>query len=896
MSVVPEHFQLHLTPTAAADAVVQTGSVRFTVLTDRMIRLEYHADGVVEDHASQAFWYRQQPVPPFQSRINGDQIDIETEYLHLSYQGGGAFSPENLSITLKASGNVWHPGDLPVENLLGTTRTLDDKNGYTPLSLGLMSRSGWSVIDNSATLVLNDEGWLQNRTTSGIDWYFFGYGHDYKTCLRDYCRVSGEVPLIPRWVLGNWWSRYWEYTEETYKQLIGDFHKYELPFSVCIIDMDWHVTQTGNTSSGWTGYSWNRKLFPDPEGLIRFMHQNGLKTSLNLHPAEGIHPHEDSYTAMAERLGLDPTTKAPIPFKITDPAFTNAYFEILHHPAEAMGVDFWWMDWQQGLSCDLPGLDPLWWINHLHFYDLGRTGVRRPLIFSRWGNEGHQRYPIGFSGDSYRTWDSLRFQPYMTATAANVSYGWWSHDIGGHTSGTGDPELFVRWVQFGVFSPVLRIHTTKGEYYDQRPWMFDDAEVLRVLREALQLRHALIPYLYTMAYRAHAESLPLSEPMYYEYSDEEAAYHCPQQYLFGTELIAAPFVDPADPSIDLSRQVVWLPKGDWYDLFSGEHYAGDSWQAIYGRLGDIPVFAKAGAIVPMGPKVGWGGVGVPDELHLHVFAGADNTFTLYEDDGESTAYREDHAVTTTMTQTWRGDALDFTIDAAQGDRDLIPAARAITLHLHGVSSSATPSVSIDGSSAKVESSYDAATETLIVSGIQLSNTAALKLSVTAAGDLLSHRDRKREKVLTMLRFFRLNAGIRNRIADGIDAVVADPTELAPDVLAMTDAQARALFEILCEAGVYAVTDTDKPVRAIIWNNHDDERITYRYRDVYLRFGFQRGAHHDGGVAPKFACFIPPKEVWRSGSYKENVHSPQWEAQIDYFNLLSVVEGKKEQTP
>ena len=593
MSAVPEHFQLHLTPTAASEAVVQTDHARFTILTDRMIRLEYHADGVFEDHASQAFWYRQQPVPPFQSRINGDQIDIETEYLRLSYQGG-AFSPANLSITLKASGVVWHPGDAPEDNLLGTTRTLDDKNGYTPLSLGLLSRAGWSVIDDSATLVLNDEGWLQNRTTSGTDWYFFGYGHDYKTCLRDYCRVSGEVPLIPRWVLGNWWSRYWEYTEETFKQLIGDFQHYDLPFSVCIIDMDWHVTQTGNASSGWTGYTWNRELFPDPASLLRFMHENGLKTALNLHPAEGIHPHEDSYVEMAQRLGLDPATKAPIPFQITDPAFTNAYFDVLHHPAEALGVDFWWMDWQQGLSCDLPGLDPLWWINHLHFYDLGRTGVRRPLIFSRWGNEGHQRYPIGFSGDSYRSWDSLRFQPYMTATAANVAYGWWSHDIGGHTSGTGDPELFVRWVQFGVFSPVLRIHTTKGEYYDQRPWLFDDAEVLRVLREALQLRHALIPYTYTMAYRAHAESLPLSEPMYYEYPDEEAAYHCPQQYLFGSELIAAPFVDPADPTIELSRQVVWLPQGDWYDLFSGEYYVGDQWHAIYGRLGDIPVFAKAG--------------------------------------------------------------------------------------------------------------------------------------------------------------------------------------------------------------------------------------------------------------------------------------------------------------
>ncbi len=269
MSVVPEHFKLRLTPAAVAEAVVQTGNARFTVLTDRMIRLEYHADGVFEDHASQAFWYRQQPVPPFKAHVGDGQVEIETEYLRLSYQGDGAFSPDNLSIVLKASGVVWHPGDLPADNLLGTTRTLDDKNGYTPLTLGLMSRAGWSVVDDSATLVLNDEGWLQNRTTSGIDWYFFGYGHDYKTCLRDYCRVSGEVPMIPRWVLGNWWSRYWEYTQDDFKQLIGDFQKYELPFSVCIIDMDWHVTQTGNASTGWTGYSWNRKLFPDPAGLDR---------------------------------------------------------------------------------------------------------------------------------------------------------------------------------------------------------------------------------------------------------------------------------------------------------------------------------------------------------------------------------------------------------------------------------------------------------------------------------------------------------------------------------------------------------------------------------------------------------------------------------------------------
>jgi alpha-glucosidase (family GH31 glycosyl hydrolase) len=380
-------------------------------------------------------------------------------------------------------------------NLRGTTRTLDFVNGYAPLNPSLMSRSGWSVMDDSATLVFNPAGWLEPRLPDGTDLYFFGYGHDYKACLRDYCRVSGGIPMIPRWALGNWWSRYWAHTQDELVSLIEDFQTYELPLSVCIVDMDWHVTEKGNDSTGWTGYTWNRALFPDPQGLIDFMHGKGLKVSLNLHPAEGIHCHEEQYEAMSRSMDIDPATKQPVVFDITNPTFAKAYFEVLHRPYETMGVDFWWVDWQQGLKSKLPGLDPLWLINHLHFYDLGRDGRRRPFIFSRWGNEGHQRYPIGFSGDSYITWDTLSFESYMTAAASNIAYGWWSHDIGGHTSGVEDNELFTRWVQFGVLSPINRIYATKGLFYDRRPWMFEDAKVLRVLRHSLQLRHALIPYL-----------------------------------------------------------------------------------------------------------------------------------------------------------------------------------------------------------------------------------------------------------------------------------------------------------------------------------------------------------------------------------------------------------------
>ena len=199
--------------------------------------------------------------------------------------------------------------------------------------------------------------------------------------------------------------------------------------------MDWHITKTGNDSSGWTGYTWNRDLFPDPAGFIAWLHQHGLKTALNLHPADGVYPHEEQYAAMAKALDVDPATERPIDFNLSDPAFARAYFEILHHPLEAQGVDFWWLDWQQGTRSRLAGLDPLMWLNHLHFYDLARDGSKRPFIFSRWCGLGNHRYPIGFSGDTVVTWESLAFQPYFTATAANVGYGWWSHDIGGHMGG-----------------------------------------------------------------------------------------------------------------------------------------------------------------------------------------------------------------------------------------------------------------------------------------------------------------------------------------------------------------------------------------------------------------------------------------------------------------------------
>ncbi len=354
-------------------------------------------------------------------------------------------------------------------------------------------------------------------------------------------------------------------------------------------------------------------------------------------------------------------------------------------------------------------MDPLWWLNHLHFYDLGRDGTKRPFIFSRWGGLGNQRYPIGFSGDSRVTWASLEFQPYFTATAANVAFGWWSHDIGGHCSGTEEPELYARWVQLGAFSPILRLHSTNNRFHDRRPWG-NGADAFRVARAAMQLRHQLIPYIYSMAWRTAQTTLPLVTPLYYGHPEREEAYRCRNQFCFGSELMVAPFVSPRDPETNLSRHTVWLPPGDWFDFTSGEHFAGDRTVAVYGTLDDIPVFARGGAIVPLGPRVGWGGVDNPSELTVDIFPGADGAFTLYEDDGLTTAYLRGDYSLTRMSQARSERELRFTIAKVEaGSPEAarhVPAGRTYRPVLRGIRRPDRLEVLINGVPQPVEGAYD----------------------------------------------------------------------------------------------------------------------------------------------------------------------------------------------
>jgi len=433
---------------------------RFTVLTDGLLRYEWSSDGRFEDRASTFVINRDLPTPTFRVLDQEEGgLEIITARFHLSY-GKTGFTAS--SLTAQVLGNVsdwksrWRYGT-SAENLGGTARTLDDVDGRMALDPGILARYGYATIDDSHSMLFDGGGWVTGRVAGDrIDGYLFAYGHDYRTAIRDFYRISGSTPLLPRWALGNWWSRFYPYSADEYLALMDRFKEEQVPLSVAVVDVDWHlihderVQATG--SSGWTGYTWSDSLFPDPENFMAEIHRRKLKITLNDHPADGVYSFEDAYENMAKALNHDTSRKDPIPFDITNRSFCDAYFDILRRPIERQGNDFWWLDWQQGKHSRVPGLDPLWMLNHFSFLD-NSYGGKRPLHFSRFAGPGSHRYPVGFSGDTVVSWATLRFQPEFTNTASNIGYGWWSHDIGGHQAGIRDDELGTRWLQYGVFSP-----------------------------------------------------------------------------------------------------------------------------------------------------------------------------------------------------------------------------------------------------------------------------------------------------------------------------------------------------------------------------------------------------------------------------------------------------------
>ena len=616
-----------------------THAYRFTVLNSRLLRYEYSPDGIFEDRASTFAINRDFPVPDFSVKENDDGFEIITEHFHLDYDRK-RFSASGLMATFNAKvtlwGAQWRFGERNEGNLGGTARTLDEVDGRCEVGDGVLSTHGYASVDDSGSMVFTGDGFVSGRRKDEegvrVDGYLFAHGHDYKGAIKDLYSLSGKQPVVPRWALGNWWSRYYRYEQDEYVRLMDEFRRKDVPLSVAVIDMDWHLVNDDRVPhAGWTGYTWDDKLFPDPGMFGRELHSRNLKITLNDHPHAGIHHHEDSYEEMALAIGHNTKDKTPILFDPTNPAFMKAYLEILHRNVENKACDFWWIDWQQGPFSKVPGIDPLWVLNHFHFLD-NTTRNTHPLIFSRYGGPGSHRYPVGFSGDTVTTWASLQFQPEFTATASNIGYGWWSHDIGGHMLGGRDDELVTRWVQFGVFSPIMRLHSTNSAWASKEPWLYKQ-EACDAIQRFMRFRHRLIPYLYTRNVLASTKDEPVVQPMYWSFPERSEAYKVPNQYFFGFELVVCPIVTPRDRRTGLAGVKAWLPPLHRHvDIFTGTVYDGDRELMLYRPLSEYPVLAHEGSVVPLDACLAPANGGKnPDAFEVLVVVGRNGGCSVMED-------------------------------------------------------------------------------------------------------------------------------------------------------------------------------------------------------------------------------------------------------------------------
>ncbi|MBR4826671.1 MAG: DUF5110 domain-containing protein [Bacteroidales bacterium] len=737
-------------PVAQPGATVAFDNARFTVLTDRLIRMEWSQDSVFEDRASLAIVNRDLPVPEFTSSVKRGVLTIKTNHLTLTYKGG-RFDPENLSVKFKMG--TWTPGMEQSGNLKGTTRTLDGCMGWgkvtyteTDLEDGILSRDGWALVDESSRHLLDSTDtrwgqWVAQRPEGDrIDWYLFAYGHDYTSALGDFVKVAGRIPMPPKYTLGYWWSRYWIFTDDELLELGREMRTRNIPMDVMIVDMDWHHTyqtmqkRLGNDvfgqPRGWTGYSWNRDLFPDPDGFLHDMHALGYRTALNLHPASGIREYEECYGAFVKDylsrtsdydgpkgyiFGAEPYQyagnsipvgteghRASVPYRMSQQAWADAYFNSVIRPLERQGIDFWWLDWQQWMEDKyVPGLSNTFWVNYTFFRDKELTGSERPFIYHRWGGLGSHRYQLGFSGDTFDEWSVLQYLPYFTATASNVGYGYWGHDIGGHQQKKGherltDPEMYTRWLQFGVFTPIFKTHSTQNANLERKIWAYPDH--YQYMLEAIRLRYTLSPYIYTFAREAFDTGVSMCRPLYYFWPEAKEAYANNEEYLFGDRILATAVCKAAGLNKKAARKI-WFPKGsDWYDMALHTTHKGGSTKTLQYTIDQNPWYVKSGSIIPLASETIKNLQEPSNVLGILVVPGTGKSeFTLYEDDGVSKDY-ETACARTLISKNLADGKLTLRIAPRDGSYTGMIATRKLYLELEGVTAE-PKSVLLNGAAA-----------------------------------------------------------------------------------------------------------------------------------------------------------------------------------------------------
>jgi glycosyl hydrolase family 31/uncharacterized protein DUF5110/carbohydrate binding protein with CBM6 domain len=622
----------------------------------------------------------------------------------------------------------------PHAPLGGYRRGLDAVNGTALTTPGLLYQDGWTLLNDTSSAIFDDATkQVTSRPGNGTqpyqDGYVFGYGQNYQQGLSDLATLTGPSLLLPRWAYGVWYSEYYDRTAADYENVIlPKFRSEGVPLDVLVTDTDYKSPST------WDGWEMDPAKFPDPKAYFDWAKSQGLHTTLNIHPSIVASDPQFAQAQATAKGGLTLSGDSYV-FDWGNPDQLKAYLD-LHRPLEQAGNAFWWLDW----CCDqsyssLSGVTPDAWINQQYATDTAKN-VGRGFAFSRaygslqaGGYSGQQGLPTGpwadkrttvhFTGDTTSDWPTLAWEvAYTPGESASTGLSAVSHDIGGFnndgTQTTGSEpgstkeadDLYARWVQFGTFQPIDRLH---GNHSDRLPWQYGPAAQASA-EKFLNLRENLVPYTYTLAERANRTGTPVVRPLYLQYPEQQDAYaEASSEYLYGPDVLVAPVTTPG---MTATTQV-WFPAGStWTDYFTGQIYDGGTTQDITTSLDTMPVFIRSGGIMTTRTDDVTNDVqNALTEVTATVAGGRSGQFTMYEDDGTTTDFRQ--SATTRISYTEAGPDHTIRIDPSTGSFTGQVSHRQWTAAFLDATAPAT--VRINGKQVPASAwSWDAATGTLTV--------------------------------------------------------------------------------------------------------------------------------------------------------------------------------------
>ncbi len=624
-------------------------------------------------------------------------------------------------------------------------------NTFEPLHTdGLLDQAGWRLLDDTQSDVWTKAGWIAPRARNGDveDGYLFVYGHNYTGALRTLAQLTGPAPLLPRNIFGVWYSDYTPYSSQAIEGTVyPDFQANDVPLNTLSLDTDWKAP------NNWNGWEWNTSLFPHPTQFLQWAKSEGIAVTLNIHSGISVtDPDETTAQNVAGNTMASSSCMVGICliWNWSSVAQAESNFDI-QQPLQKQGVSFFWLDWCCDFSTvSMPGVTPDSWIDHLYAQDMVNAGQRgfllgrigssngnpqRVYVAGPWSNHTSA---IAFTGDAWGTWTTLAQEVALTPDEATIGEPYVSDDVGSFLGPppqtTQDPaDLYDRWVQFGTFQPILRLHSNDEQ---RLPWQYPQP-VRSITESFLRLREALIPYTYTLAAQAHFNGMPISQPLYLQYPGDADAYAHPGEYLYGANVLVAPVTSPGDPA----QTTIWFPPGRWVDYFTGATFTGPTTATMTVPLNRMPVFVRAGGIITEDPLAT--PTSHPNHLDVKVYSGSSGAFTFYDDSGTGLGYTKGQYTETQITDSAGApgatDAMStVTIAEAHGHYPGEP--HAMTYEVDVVDLTQPSSVSLNGTSLPPEPagssapgwSYQRGSDTVVITTPPLSTDHAATIAVSGA--------------------------------------------------------------------------------------------------------------------------------------------------------------------